>query len=215
MQAAEYLIEHMDVMPDWKLGSRLGCCEGFSNACKDVHPMAPITVRFCFNAHLSLNLISSFNLMPWASKLPEWNPSILIMNTGAHQAPSDMKFKRGRDALYYARAMLPSALILWWTTYAGHLNCTSYAGPISIPQDRALLPYEWGKFRDQNEKMKPEVEHVGAVLMDFEHMIQFRPEGHFGTHSQNPGKVDCLHYCHPGPVDASVKMFYHVLKKLL
>ncbi|CAI5513152.1 unnamed protein product [Closterium sp. Naga37s-1] len=64
-------------------------------------------------------------------------------------------------------------------------------------QDGAAIPFRWGEFKQQNEMVREIVEDAGGLFMDVDPMMALRPDGHRGVVAKD--KVDCLHYCLPGP----------------
>eukprot|EP00271_Cylindrocystis_brebissonii_P017841 TRINITY_DN4801_c2_g1_i5.p1 TRINITY_DN4801_c2_g1~~TRINITY_DN4801_c2_g1_i5.p1 ORF type:complete len:545 (-),score=61.23 TRINITY_DN4801_c2_g1_i5:710-2185(-) len=199
----------------WDIGARYRICNGYS-ICNDVLGVGQgVEFRQCFNSHLTLPTVPLVDQAPWALKLAEWSPSIVFLNTGAHVQPGDVFEREVRAALWFIRKTLPDALIIWRNTPPGHLNCTTYDGPIKRRQPAAGLPFGWANFTTQNEVAKALVKEVGGVYIDVDKPSALRPDGHFG----NPGNLrrfpDCLHWCQPGPLDTWIHLIYMALKDLL
>jgi len=55
----------------------------------------------------------------------------------------------------------------------------------------------WGRFQEQNRLAEKLAKEYDVVYMDADAMIAPRPDGHRGLTST--GRMDCLHYCTPGP----------------
>ncbi|CAI5500015.1 unnamed protein product [Closterium sp. Naga37s-1] len=138
---------------------------------------------------------------------------ILVMNRGAHYAGDDVFVPELRETILALRTHFPDALIVYRNTPPGHANCTQYWEPISKRQAPETLPYNWGDFVRQNEMAREIVEAAGAVYLDVDTMTALRADGHVGKNRRY--KVDCLHYCLPGPIDLWTKMLYNVLLELL
>eukprot|EP00271_Cylindrocystis_brebissonii_P005714 TRINITY_DN1791_c0_g1_i3.p1 TRINITY_DN1791_c0_g1~~TRINITY_DN1791_c0_g1_i3.p1 ORF type:complete len:222 (+),score=12.64 TRINITY_DN1791_c0_g1_i3:730-1395(+) len=188
-------------------------CEGHQNVCVDVFPTAPLVFRFCYNRDIGLGMLPNEREMPWASKLKEWGPSIVILNTGLHLRDEAHFMRSAKNALWFVRDLLPSALIIWRTSAAGHFNCSGHRGAIETPQNPKLWGYNWASLRGRDEKIQAELALVGAVEMNVSHMALFRPDGHYGSGLK--GTVDCVHYCRPGPMDTYVLVMFSMLKRLL
>lgn len=90
---------------------------------------------------------------------------------------------------------------------AGHVNCTSYRGPIAHRQRiRAEEDkFHWSEFERQNALAKKIVEEYDYIYMDVDEMLSKRPDGHIN-------EKDCLHYCIPGPLDSVIQLFYNILR---
>ncbi|CAI5961177.1 unnamed protein product [Closterium sp. NIES-64] len=138
---------------------------------------------------------------------------ILVMNRGAHYAGDDVFVPELRETILALRTRFPDALIIYRNTPPGHANCTQYWEPVSKRQAPETLPYNWGDFVRQNEMAREIVEAAGAVYLDVDTMTSLRADGHVGKNRRY--KVDCLHYCLPGPIDLWTKMLYNVLLELL
>eukprot|EP00271_Cylindrocystis_brebissonii_P010237 TRINITY_DN26375_c0_g1_i1.p1 TRINITY_DN26375_c0_g1~~TRINITY_DN26375_c0_g1_i1.p1 ORF type:complete len:859 (-),score=77.82 TRINITY_DN26375_c0_g1_i1:586-3162(-) len=210
----KYPSAQMERIWEWEVETHPEICEGIQ-MCGDILA-SPVTLRVCYNQHLTLGTVTLPEEAPWVLKLEEWDPTIVVMNSGAHYEPDDLFLKHMQDALWHVRAKLPDALVIWRTSPPGHVNCTHYSGPITRRQDPALLPphYHWADFTRQNRLVQRLVEQVGGVMMDIEHLTALRPDGHVGVKA--PGAApDCLHYCRPGPMDTWVRILYNMLWKLL
>jgi hypothetical protein len=65
------------------------------------------------------------------------------------------------------------------------------------------LPYGWSETKRRNAIAKTVVESAGGLYLDLANMVDLRPDGHVGD-------SDCLRYCIPGPLDATMQILYHV-----
>eukprot|EP00271_Cylindrocystis_brebissonii_P017835 TRINITY_DN4801_c0_g1_i1.p1 TRINITY_DN4801_c0_g1~~TRINITY_DN4801_c0_g1_i1.p1 ORF type:complete len:790 (+),score=66.25 TRINITY_DN4801_c0_g1_i1:208-2577(+) len=198
----------------WDIGLRFDICNGYS-ICHDVWGADQgVEFRFCFNSRLTLSTVPLNDQAPWALVLAEWRPSIIIVNSGAHYRPDDEFETEVRAALWFIRETLPDALIIWRNTPPGHANCTDYDGPIKQRQSPIGLPFHWGDFAPQNEIAKALVKEVGGVYIDVDILSALRPDGHF-ENSTGTSRIDCLHWCQPGPLDTWIHLIYMALKDLL
>ena len=146
-----------------------------------------------------------------ASPLPPFH--IVIVNRGAHFKPLASFLPELRATLARLRALLPSALLIFRSTPPGHLNCSAHDVPLPARQPPEGLPFHWGEFGAENEAARREVEAVGGVYLDVEGMTALRADGHVGRNRKD--KVDCLHYCLPGPVDTWTQLLFNMLVDLL
>ncbi|CAI5524884.1 unnamed protein product, partial [Closterium sp. Naga37s-1] len=71
----------------------------------------------------------------------------------------------------------------------------------------------WGEFKQQNEMVREIVEDAGGLFMDVDPMMALRPDGHRGVVAKD--KVDCLHYCLPGPEDTWSEFLYNIIQRLV
>ena len=134
---------------------------------------------------------------------------VVIVNQGAHYI-EDIKFLAGvRRVLKYVLEQPGVSSIIWRDTPPGHVNCTSYSGPIDRSQPENALPYHWGDFRRQNGLVRRVIEDdfPGIWHMDAYSPTVLRPDLHAGAN-------DCLHYKHgqPSPVFHWVRLLYNMLR---
>lgn len=140
--------------------------------------------------------------------------SLLILNRGAHFAPSPFILRELKATFRFLRFMYPNKLIIFRNTVPGHQNCSAYSEPLTKQQElRDGTMYSWSKFREQNQLAKNLAELFGIVYMDVDAQTQFRADGHFGRNKK--GTEDCLHYCMPGPIDTWVQLLYNMLRMLV
>lgn len=145
---------------------------------------------------------------PWLHLLKEWNIKLLLMNRGAYYEADDIYVKSLHQTFFVLHAPHPDLFVIFRNTAPGHVNCTSYHGPISerqeIKVDGEHLKWHWHEFFRQNSLAKKIVEDSGYIYIDVDAMLSKRPDGHIN-------KKDCLYYCLPGPLDLVVELFYNVL----
>eukprot|EP00271_Cylindrocystis_brebissonii_P015862 TRINITY_DN3890_c0_g2_i2.p1 TRINITY_DN3890_c0_g2~~TRINITY_DN3890_c0_g2_i2.p1 ORF type:complete len:839 (-),score=42.89 TRINITY_DN3890_c0_g2_i2:453-2969(-) len=139
-----YPVERLPSMVEWEVND-MKSCFGIANACAEFFQES-VTVRYCASDWLTLNMMPVQRHTAWATKLKEWNPSIVHLNAGAHPLKDAELVETSRQALFFVRSTLPSALIVWRTTVPGHKDCANYSGPISTRQDPQTLPYHWDEF---------------------------------------------------------------------
>lgn len=193
-------------------------CEGFE-VCSDVlgGPGKGFKVGFVRNDRISPisgvnnDTWKNFLEWPWLPLLKEWNIKLLLINRGAHYEEDDIYVKSLRQTFSVLQTLHPDLLVIFRNTPPGHVNCTSYHGPISerqhIKLDGDHSKWHWHEFLRQNGLAKRIVEDAGYVYMDVDAMLSKRPDGHIN-------EKDCLHYCLPGPLDSVVDLFYNVLALL-
>lgn len=194
-------------------------CEGFE-VCSDVlgGPGKGFKVGFVRNDRISPTFAvnndtwKNFLEWPWLHLLKDWNIKLLLINKGAHYEADEIYVKSLRQTFSVLQALHPDLLVIFRNTPPGHINCTSYNGPISERQELQAnhgdhLKWHWHEFLRQNGIAKKIVEDAGYVYMDVDAMLSKRPDGHIN-------EKDCLHYCLPGPLDSVVELFYNVLSLL-
>lgn len=149
--------------------------------------------------------------VPWRSLVKSWDIKAVLLNRGAHFQPSE-QFSAGlEETVGTLRRENPDLLIMYRGSSAGHADCDSYQKPLQEPQS-GPLPFHWSEILEQNGLARRIVEQHGGVYLNVETMTALRADGHFGTYN---GKVDCLHYCSPGPVDEWVGLLYNAMVQLL
>ncbi|CAI5463524.1 unnamed protein product [Closterium sp. Yama58-4] len=135
----------------------------------------------------------------------------IILNRGPHYREDNDFEPHLRTTLLYLRNRFPDKLLIYRNSAGGHVDCPKHHKPIETPQDPSKLPFNWDKFPHQNRLSQPMAEQLGMAMMDVERMTALRPDGHTGLLT----KLDCLHYCMPGPLDAWVQVLSNMLEKLL
>ncbi|GJP37758.1 hypothetical protein CLOM_g22175 [Closterium sp. NIES-68] len=144
----------------------------------------------------------------WMGEIAALNISIVVMNRGAHYIPDDQFERQMQSTLLALRQTYPDLLIIVRNTLAGHPGCWLHNEPV---RDVLKLPHDdwhWDGFAAQNDILKRLAEGVGGVYMDVNVSTVWRADGHIG-------RRDCLHYCHPGPVDTWVQLLHKMLQGLL
>ncbi|CAI5464128.1 unnamed protein product [Closterium sp. Yama58-4] len=208
-----------------------GYCQRYRNAtqlvklvnnkcCWTVHACVDLgfSVRISFIRDYYLNSTEDVNdfLMDrsfketWMDEIVPMNVSIVVLNRGAHYR-HNLRFERQlRPTLLALRNANPEMLMIVRNTPPGHLNCSLHEKPLfekllDLPDGKC---WHWNKFAEQNMIVKKLTEGVGGVYMDVNASAVWRPDGHVD-------RKDCLHYCHPGPVDTWVQLLFNMLQGLL
>ncbi|KAL1915958.1 uncharacterized protein VTP21DRAFT_6346 [Calcarisporiella thermophila] len=145
---------------------------------------------------------------PWIANSVIKYYGVVIMNRGAHYVPDEDYRKTLAESLADVRKNYPNKLLIFRSTYPGHLDCDSATAPYAQPLTAADLqdaPYHWQDFARQNAIARELVEKAGGIFLDVTHMMSMRPDGHVG------GK-DCWRYCIPGPMDVWSVLLYNIFR---
>ncbi|KAI8371820.1 hypothetical protein BD560DRAFT_454303 [Blakeslea trispora] len=158
------------------------------------HPLANI-VEWPF---VSSNVLSSY--------------PILILNRAPMLGDDDLLYTRRLiHTMKVIRETSPDALVIYRSSFIGHPFCDDATKPLTqalTDEELKRLPYGWSETKRRNAIAKAVVEAAGGVYIDFASMIDLRPDGHLGGQ-------DCLRYCIPGPLDATVQVLYNAFTSLL
>ncbi|OBZ87598.1 hypothetical protein A0J61_04352 [Choanephora cucurbitarum] len=137
---------------------------------------------------------------------------ILILNRAPLLGDDDLLFTRRLiHTMKVIRDTSPDALVIYRSSFVGHPFCDDATQPLTQPltdEELKRLPYGWSETKRRNAIAKAVIEAAGGVYIDFASMIDLRPDGHLGGQ-------DCLRYCIPGPLDATVQVLYNVFTRLL
>ncbi|CAI5508232.1 unnamed protein product [Closterium sp. Naga37s-1] len=148
---------------------------------------------------------------PWMESEEIKGAHVVVLNRGAHFMPTGHVVLSVSRALQFLRYNYPEKLIVYRATAPGHLNCKDYNKPLLKRQNGSDLPFHWGEFKAQNEAVRPIVEAMGGVFLDVDPLSALRPDGHRGFVE----KMDCLHYCLPGPEDTWSEFLYNIIQRLV
>jgi hypothetical protein len=132
--------------------------------------------------------------------------SIVILSRKSMVNEDDMAFARRLiQSIKVLRETSPDVLILYKSAFIGHPFCNDAQGPLNSISDDELkrLPFGWSETKRRNAIAKVVTEAAGGIYLDFASMVDTRPDGHVGNQ-------DCLRYCIPGPLDATVQILYNV-----
>ncbi|CAI5929297.1 unnamed protein product [Closterium sp. NIES-65] len=163
---------------------------------------------------LTLSNPRLFDRQPWSRMEVIREADVIIINRGPHYEEDELYAPVLERALMYLRSRFPEKLIIWRNTPPGHANCSGQKTPLKKRQDPGILPYNWDKFARQNKLAEVIVKRYGAAYMDVDSMTALRADGH-KEFVPAVNKVDCLHYCHPGPLDGWVEHLYNTLSWLM
>ncbi|CAI5531682.1 unnamed protein product [Closterium sp. Naga37s-1] len=148
---------------------------------------------------------------PWMESEEIKGAHVVVLNRGAHFKSTGHVVLSVSRALQFLRYNYPEKLIVYRATAPGHLNCKDYNKPLFKRQNGSDLPFHWGEFKVQNDAVRPVVEAMGGVFMDVDPLSALRPDGHRGLVE----KMDCLHYCLPGPEDTWSEFLYNIVQRLV
>ncbi|KZP01825.1 hypothetical protein CALVIDRAFT_18410 [Calocera viscosa TUFC12733] len=174
---------------------------------------------------------------PWLTALPSaaqpgplWEneqPSLLVLNTGAHWTPDHFYLPGGEYVLAYARMVrslaptllaLPRLHVVYRTISPPHTACALSSSPAypAPPPDTGPAHPEWGwdKFPELDSLWRAELDRLaphglgpagGRVgWLDVGEMARQRPDAHL------LGKEggDCMHWCGPGVPGEWVRLLW-------
>lgn len=186
----------------------------------DPRKVLPATLAFAPNFNLTLLREGEVfagsdyvhTVQPWLHRVT--NHTLLIMNRGAHWAPTATLLAELADTFAAVRARAPAATVVWRNTPVGHMNVTHYfrALPLGERLVEASPPqWHWRDVLAQNAAVEALVADAaraqsaaggGAwVFVDVETQTALRADHH----------TDPLHYCTPGPVDHWVHLLQTAL----
>ncbi|CAI5989607.1 unnamed protein product [Closterium sp. NIES-64] len=218
--------EEDSAKPRVQWGEPTAYCQRYQNAtkkkdprCWTLHLCADLgfSVRVFFVRDYYLNSMEDVNDFlldrsfdeSWMDEIAAQNVSMVVINRGAHYIEDERFERQLQSTLLALRQAHPELLIIARNTPAGHPGCWLHRKPLSkklleLPHD----DWHWDGFAAQNGIVRRLVEGVGGVYMDVNASTVWRPDGHVG-------RWDCLHYCHPGPVDTWVQLLFNLLLGLL
>ena len=132
--------------------------------------------------------------------------TLLIMNRGAHFAPSDVLVSEIKHDLTNIYQRYPNISILWRNTPHGHITHekTFNDAPLEFPSPPPNV-FNYDKFHEQNEIVSHMLyKYFPQVLqLDFYTSTVLRMDTH----------VDPVHYCIPGPTTTWVEnLFYNTMR---
>ncbi|GJP54292.1 hypothetical protein CLOM_g13398 [Closterium sp. NIES-68] len=173
-----------------------------------------LKILFIRSDHLWLGAPRHFSELQW-TRMPEVaNSDIIIINRGAHYTTNEVFEPEMRTVMTYLRNRWPQKLLIYRNSPPGHADCENATAPIPKRQDPSVLPYNWEKLAGQNEIARGIAEELGMVYMDVDAMTALRPDGHKGW-KPSIQRLDCLHYCTPGPLDSWMDVLYNTLLRTL
>lgn len=146
---------------------------------------------------------------------------ILVANHGAHFIDPEASVPAALALFEYARLVAPDALLFWRTAPAGHPGCPAFRNgpPLERPlteaqlaADQTAAEYAWHRFYNASRATLAALPS-GVVALDVDAATALRADSHpWRLDMEEKGKVDCLHYCTPGPIDMWVEMWGNLVR---
>ncbi|KAI9277872.1 hypothetical protein BY458DRAFT_471852 [Sporodiniella umbellata] len=157
------------------------------------HPLANI-VEWPF---VTSNMLSSY--------------PILILSRTTQLADDDLLFMRRLiHTMRVIRENSPETLVIYQSSSVGHPFCDEAQQPLQkelSDDELKRMPYGWSETKRRNAIAKAIIEASGGIYLDLASMTDLRPDGHIG-------RSDCLRYCIPGPLDATMLIYYQLFIEL-
>jgi len=165
-------------------------------------------------------------------------PHIVVLSAGAHftdMGDIEAIFGELTKAMPFLRAAhsdnataAPWARFIWKSQSPGHVDCEASPGPLPSDYQSKLSPqeaeknrandrYNWQLFRSLDEFAERKCSSDPSLGFEFLDMslLYLRPDGHVsaleGDTAQHTEKIDCLHYCMPGPLNIFSQLLLHRL----
>ncbi len=139
----------------------------------------------------------------WVQHYEAHRPDMTIMTVGAHlHDMGDMHaiWNQLEGQLKEVRAKYGQHIKMYWKTQnAGHANCQAYHKPVPSFGPFYSEPdyYHWNIYPEFDAVSRNRSRENNMTLIDVS-PLYLRPDAHPSNHS---AKVDCLHFCRPGPLD--------------
>ncbi len=125
--------------------------------------------------------------------------------------PDDELLEDLNNTFAYFKTHFPDVGIIYRNTPPGHKNCDMNGTnvPLTEPEPEAELPFDWDKFRHQNELTHALIanHYPNIVYVDVYTPTVLRID-------MRRAPEDCLHYCIPGPVDTWALLIFNVLRTI-
>lgn len=144
---------------------------------------------------------------PWLPIEPaDANIGVMVLNRGAHYRNNSETLHELNLTFAYLQEHYPEMSLIWRNTPHGHLNVmeTFNALPLAAPPLNVEHQYNYDNFQDQNVAVEEFLEknYPQVLYLDVATSSNMRVDSH----------SDPLHWCHPGPYDNWVAMFYNALR---
>lgn len=142
---------------------------------------------------------------PWVDDFRSGKYKYAIFNRGAHYLPKMVMYDSLKLLLPFIEkyTVKNKGFALFRNLVSGHINCANYFGP-AVPED-GPHKYNWHKFKNINQICEEGFKSLrNGIILDVNTSTNLRPDMHVT-------KIDCLHYCVPGPIDNWVVYFYNIL----
>lgn len=141
---------------------------------------------------------------------------VIVFNRGAHVPDDDTTHAQMIGFVTNLASVIDNQLVIWRTTVPGHPDCENKSTPTTfetrVPfSTESAKNYKWNVMPKQNELMMEVLSNHSLKyhVLDAFSMAIDRQDRHHGRRAD--GKVDCLHYCLPGPPDMWSKALIVVL----
>ncbi len=188
----------------------------YSNNISD-HNIVIHTIR---NEHLKIEDRNSLTKRGarWHTQLPKLNPTLLILNRGAHYVEDDILLRELRETFTFLK-QFPHVSTIFRGTTIGHSDFSEkrLSEPLSSASDADVseryfnttkVKVNWNMFQKQNILVKTLIDDSfpEIVFMDVYASTARRADLHTVE--------DGLHYCIPGPIDNWVRLLHTTLQVL-
>ncbi|CAI5476079.1 unnamed protein product [Closterium sp. Yama58-4] len=198
-------VDQMGNLEDaWERDGEPDCANEGHVLCSDISPASTFTFRVVHNNLLSADLPGGgkYNKR-WIKRLLAWNASVVIINKGAELRPSASKryIETLRDTMQLLRRLAPDVLVVFRSTWRGHVDCGRAEGPLKEVPGKGGATLPWDFAIDQNAAARAIMKEFGGVYLDIDTPLSMRPDGHLRKLS---GAMDCYMYSssHDGWGDA-------------
>lgn len=168
----------------------------------------------------------------WSNMIRQVDPEVIVLNRGAHYSSSDTMLQELNETLHTALQWQEdcderdrNCVLLWRTTAPGFPNCQEIPGPLSnataaeqiiantswYMEEEFRQKFHWWEFASQNQMVEAMIQdfrihkELRISFLDFYDLAILRPDHHINA-------KDCLHWCLPGPMDASNQLLLHQLE---
>ena len=169
-----------------------------------------ITVSFYRNDLLSLittneSFTHHAHEKIWVSNLSHNQPSLLILNRGAHFENDSKLITDINQTFSFLRIHHPKASIVWRNTPPGiNFRATVFSAPLTAPPKEVPHRYHWDEFDRQNILVRKFLQtyYPETLILDVATPSSLRQDAHY----------DEIHYCIPGPVSLWVDLLMSALQ---
>lgn len=148
------------------------------------------------------------NFKSWREVVLSLQPSIIIMNTGAHGTfnNSDMSIVAS-DTLKFLHENFRGMLV-YRETIDGHSKCDRFLGPSNTASGSE---FNWNQFKHYNHVWRGKINELSKSSKGrrWLAMSAVPLNGRPDAHSMPP--KDCLHTCLPGPIDVLNDFLYNIM----
>lgn len=148
----------------------------------------------------------------WMDGINQNNINLIIVNRGLHYRDTIKVIKELNDTFSFLTTQYPNVSIIFRSTSAGHEKCKRnfFNEPLNNVSSILLDDNnEWGlsKINHQNQQVHKLIDRYFPMVL----YLDIFPSTILCADSHPISDNDCLHYCHPGPVDNWIIMLYNLL----